>query len=82
MSLTIAKNGLIAIDFNSTDLFVMHTDDKTQVFKLVVRDGVEVEEEIAMPHPRYSLTRDKPTSGVAGRTQFEADILAYLKKSK
>ena len=81
MSMTIAKNGLIAIDFNSTGLVVMHDDNQTQVFKKVVSDSGDQYEPITMPHLRYSLTQDKPKSGVAGRAQFEKDILAYLKKN-
>jgi hypothetical protein len=79
MSMTIAKNGIIAIGFNSTNLIVIQDDDKTQVFTLVTQDGAETEEPVKMPHLRYSLTRDKPNSGVPGRNQFEADIRAYLK---
>jgi hypothetical protein len=77
--MTIAKNGTIAINFNSTGLVVIQNDDKTQVFKLDTVDGVDTEEAVKMPHPRYSLSHDKPTSGVAGRVQFESDIRAYLK---
>ena len=31
-----------------------------------------------MPHQRYSLAHDNPSSGVAGRAEFERDLLALM----
>ena len=33
---------------------------------------------VPMPQVRYSLAHDAPASGVAGRSQFEIDVLNYL----
>ena len=33
---------------------------------------------VPMPHVRYSLSHDAPTSGVAGKAQFERDVLTYV----
>lgn len=33
-----------------------------------------------MPHARYSLSHDKPASGVAGKVQFETDIRELMER--
>jgi hypothetical protein len=55
---------------------------------LLVRRGREITPESVlnnqaykehpMPHKRYSLVHDAPASGVAGRSQFEADVSALI----
>ena len=34
--------------------------------------------ELRMPKPRYSLACDKPSTGVAGRAEFESDLRKVL----
>lgn len=72
MSVTIYTNGVIAIDGRLAGLSVSQTSAGTRVINTI--DGSTV----PMPCGRYSLAGDTPASGVAGRAQFDADILALL----
>lgn len=72
MSVTIYTNGNISIDGRMAGLSVSQTSAGTRVIKTL--DGSPVK----MPCNVYSLAGDTPASGVAGRAQFDADILALM----
>lgn len=77
--ITIYSNGDISISGRSTGLAVGQRADKTLVYtKESVFSGAKYREH-DMPHQRYSLAHDAPASGVAGRAQFEADVLDLIK---
>ena len=73
MNVTIYTNGVIAIDGRMAGLSVSQTSAGTRVINTL--DGSPVQ----MPCSRYSLAGGTPASGVAGRAQFDADILALIK---
>ena len=72
MSVTIYTNGVIAINGRMAGLSVSQTPAGTSVINTI--DGSTVQ----MPCNVYSLAGDAPASGVAGRAQFDADILALM----
>lgn len=76
--ITIYENGDISISGRSTGLAVGQRADRTLVY---TKESVFTKakyKEHTMPHQRYSLAHDAPASGVAGRAQFEADVLALI----
>jgi formylmethanofuran dehydrogenase subunit C len=71
MSIQIATNNEIVIDGKATGYGVMQAASGT-----IVSKGREV---LALPANRYNLTTDAYLNpGVAGVTQFEADVRAAL----
>lgn len=72
--LQIHSDNSIALDGKQTELRVTQRQSGTVVYSSVSGNYAEH----PMPHPRYSLAHDKPASGAAGRSQFEADIRALL----
>lgn len=64
----------ILIDGQRTGLSVKQTVNGTVVSHYY---GAEVLP-VSLPHTRYSLSHDAPASGVAGRSQFERDIVNHL----
>lgn len=78
MSLTIDSANRISIDNIQTGLAVTQNGNGTVVY---TPEGVATRyAEHKMPYARYSLSHDKPASGVAGRGEFEYDIKELLKK--
>lgn len=72
MSITIDSANRISIDNIQTGLAVTQDGDGTIVY---TPEGVISRyKEHKMPHTRYSLSHDRPFSGVAGKSQFENDI--------
>lgn len=70
----------ISINGQPTGLAVVQRAAGTVVYTPESRaSGIEYKEH-PMPHTRYSLAHDTPASGAAGRSQFEADILALLER--
>lgn len=68
----------IAIDNIQTGLAVTQNAIGTVVY---TPEGVSSRyKEHKMPHVRYSLSHDKPASGVAGKSQFETDIKELILK--
>lgn len=80
--LTIYDNGDISISGRSTGLAVTQRRDGTVVYTKESPFTKAKYQEHAMPHARYSLAHDAPASGVAGRAQFEADVLALIESLK
>lgn len=78
MSITIDSANRISIDNIRTGLAVTQASEGTIVY---TPECIKTKYAIhKMPHVRYSLTHDKPASGVAGRSQFENDIRELLEK--
>lgn len=76
MSITIDSANRISIDNVQTGLAVTQAKEGTVVY---TPEGLGIKYAAhAMPHARYSLSHDKPFSGVAGRSQFETDIKTLL----
>ena len=72
MSMTIDSANRIVIDHIQTGLAVTQNASGTIVY---TPEGVISRyKEHKMPHTRYSLSHDSPSSGVAGKSQFENDI--------
>ncbi len=72
MSVTIDSANRISIDNIQTSLAVTQNAGGTIVY---TPEGVISRyKEHKMPHTRYSLSHDRPFSGVAGKSQFENDI--------
>ena len=78
MTITIDSANRIAIDHIQTGLAVTQSGKGTIVY--TPESSVTKYAEHQMPHVRYSLSHEKPASGVAGRPQFEIDIRALLAK--
>lgn len=77
MTITIDSANRIAIDNLQTGLAVTQSGKGTIVY---APEGLGTKyAEYPMPHVRYSLSHEKPASGVAGRSQFEHDIIEILK---
>lgn len=72
MSITIYSNGLIFINYVDSGLIVTQTLTGTRVTNRATGELV------ALPSLRYSLACDNPATGVAGRSQFDADLLSAL----
>lgn len=72
MSLTIDTTNRILIDNKQTGLAVTQNAAGTIVYT-PESSNVSYKEH-KMPHDRYSLSHDKPASGVPGRSQFETDL--------
>jgi hypothetical protein len=68
--LQIDTQGHILLDGERTGFSVIQTQEKTKVFHH--HDGEPIEMEL--PRIRYSLTCDKPASGVAGLADLENDL--------
>lgn len=77
MSLTYYTNGALSLDGKDTGLHVVQRQFGTVVYT-PERPGQKYKEH-AMPRARYSLAHDKPSSGAAGRAQFEADLRELLR---
>lgn len=78
MSITIDAANRIAIDHIQTGLAVIQNATGTVVY---TPEGISSRyKEHKMPHARYSLSHDKPASGVAGKEQFEVDIKKLLEQ--
>lgn len=76
MSITIDSANRISIDNIQTGLAVTQAADGTIVY---TPEGVITKYAThKMPRARYSLSHDKPASGVAGRSQFESDVRELL----
>lgn len=60
----------IVIDDTATRLAVIQERDGTLVYDRYTGQTV------VMPHDRYNLTSDRTVQGIAGISQFEADIRA------
>ena len=71
-AITIYNNGYISSDGEDTRMSYKQTKAGTRVFS---RTDLK---DVKMPYSRYSLSSDQPAPGVAGRKQFEADLLALL----
>ena len=94
MSLQVDTAGYIKIDGRSTGLKAGQRREGTIVYSPELprrQDVVDGEvvwlepqryQEHKMPRQRYSLARDKPASGAAGRAQFETDIRDLLERLK
>lgn len=67
----------IEINNVQTGLKVSQDQNKTTVYSSTIKDGYI---EYKMPSERYSLSHDQPASKIAGRSQFEADIVNLLEK--
>jgi hypothetical protein len=80
--LTIYTNGDISISGASTGLAVKQGPNGTIVHTKESAFTKAEYKEHEMPHQRYSLAADTPASGVAGRSEFEADVLALIDKLK
>jgi len=75
--LTIDTSNRISIDGRATGLAVTQLRDGTVVY---TPEGIgRPYAEHKMPYARYSTTHDAPSSGAAGRSQFEADLRALIK---
>ena len=72
MSMTIDSANRIAIDHIQTGLAVTQNAGGTIVY--TTEGVISRYKEHKMPHARYSLSHDRPFSGVAGKSQFENDI--------
>lgn len=70
----------IIINGQRTALAVTQNGNGTVVYTPESRLSGQAYVEHKMPHQRYSLAHDAPSSGVAGRTEFEADVKALLAK--
>lgn len=75
--LLIQHKGHIILDGHDTGLGVVQTGEGTVVF--TCQSSTSEYKVHSMPFSRYSLSHEEPSSGVAGRTQFKADILALVK---
>lgn len=78
MTITIDTANRISIDGRAVGLSVTQRANGTVVYTPENRATGDNYAEHKMPHARYSLAHDNPTSGAAGRAQFEADIRALL----
>jgi len=76
--ITIDTANRISIDNVQTGLAVTQSANGTVVYTPECI-GSHYKEH-TMPHARYSLTHDKPASGVAGKSQFESDIKELILK--
>lgn len=77
---TINSNGSISLSGNQTGLAVTQDARGTIVYTVESKfSGVSYKEH-DMPHSRYSLAHNAPTSGVAGRDDFERDLLDLIGK--
>lgn len=76
--ITIYENGDISISGRSTGLAVSQRADRTVVYTKESPFTKAKYQEHTMPNQRYSLAHDAPASGVAGRAQFETDVLALI----
>lgn len=77
--LQISTSNAIIINGQATGLCLSQTRDRTVIYTPESRSSGLAYKEHAMPHARYSAAHDAPASGVAGRTQLEADVLDLLK---
>lgn len=68
----------IVIDGQRTPLAVIQRGDGTVVYTPESRLSGQAYVEHEMPHKRYSLAHEAPTSGVAGRAEFESDVKTLL----
>lgn len=80
--LTIYDNGDISVSGRATGLAVGQRADRTIVYTKESPFTKAKYKEHVMPHKRYSLAHDAPASGVAGRAQFEVDVLALIESLK
>ncbi len=87
MSMRIYTSGAIEVNRVDTGLHVVQTATGTVVYSPERRDFennriIAAYKEHNMPHARYSLDCNNPASGVAGRDQFEADIVRLVASLK
>lgn len=68
----------IVINGQRTALAVVQRGEGTVVYTPESRLSGQAYKEHKMPHGRYSLAHDEPTSGVPGRGDFERDVKALL----
>lgn len=79
-TITIYDGGSIAISRDGSVIArarVRQDQDRTRAHRMSLT-GLEQLDELTLPHARYSLAHDRPGSGVAGRADFERDLLAAL----
>lgn len=76
----IAENNEVLLDGKRIGLSVVQRADKTLVYTPECRITGRAYAEHEMPQVRYALSHDKPASGVAGASEFEADIRVLLKQ--
>lgn len=78
MSMTIDTRDWITLDGVATGLVVKQHKYGTVVYQ--PESSGKAIDYIRMPHERYSLAHDAPSTGVPGRAQFEADLRDLLSK--
>lgn len=78
MTLQISTDNSIIIDHKDTGLKLAQTQTGTVIYRPEIRLTGQKYQVVAMPHGRYSAAHDVPSSGAAGRTQLELDILKIL----
>jgi hypothetical protein len=66
----------IEINNLETGLKVAQDHMHTKVYSCTIKNGYV---EYQMPHQRYSLAHDKPSTNLPGREQFEKDIINLMK---
>ena len=79
--LTIDTADRIAIDGVQVNLAVFQTANGTVVFTPECRITKQPYVEHLMPHKRYALSHNSPSSGAPGRAQFESDIRALIERN-
>lgn len=72
----------ISIDDKPTGLAVTQASERTVVYTPENAFKGQQYREHEMPRKRYSLSHDRPASGVSGRGQFEKDIRDLVAKLK
>jgi len=72
--LQIDNTNRVLLDGQPTGFSVIQTAEKTKVYSWSSGEPLEID----MPLVRYSLSCNKPASGVAGLSDFEKDLIKWI----